>query len=361
MLILEACVDSLPQALRAQALGAHRIELCSRLDLDGLSPSPQTILAALSQLKIGVKVMIRPRPGSFIFSKEELRQMEQEILFCRENGVKEVVLGVSLPSGRLDIPAIEQLAKQAWPMSVTVHKAIDESPDPLSDLEGLRSVANITHILSSGRQATALAGAALLRDMIRVAGDRFTILVAGKVTRENLEAVHQIVRAREYHGKRIVGELEMNRVEKAQSGDAGELTLIAHAAKRHWNYPEEWIQAWQEDLTFTSDYILKHPVFKMVGDEERILGCCAYEVHPSHLEIVHMWILPEVMGKGLGRKLLEVSLKEMLSAYAKPRIQVVSDPYAQPFYEKMGFEKVGESPSYPPGRFLPLMEKKIAH
>lgn len=82
MLILEACVDSLPQALRAQALGAHRIELCSRLDLDGLSPSPQTILAALSQLKIGVKVMIRPRPGSFIFQRRSCGKWSRRSFFA---------------------------------------------------------------------------------------------------------------------------------------------------------------------------------------------------------------------------------------------------------------------------------------
>ena len=360
MLILEACVDSLPQALRAQALGAHRIELCSRLDLDGLSPSPQTILAALSQLKIGVKVMIRPRPGSFLFSEGELKAMEEEILFCKDNGVKAIVLGVSLPSGRLDIPAIKRLADLANPMTVTIHKAIDESPDPLSDLEKLRPVSNVTHILSSGKQSTALAGTPLLREMIRTAGDRFTILVAGKVTRDNLSQVHEAIGAQEFHGKRIVGELEMGRIEKAQPGDAAELTAIAHAAKRHWNYPEEWIQAWREDLTFTSDFIQSRPVYKIVG-EEGILGCCAYEVHSSHLEILHMWVLPAYMGKGLGKKLLEESLKEVLQMYPKPRIQVISDPFAQPFYEKTGFKKIGESPSYPPGRFLPLMEKRLNH
>ncbi|MBK8490070.1 MAG: copper homeostasis protein CutC [Saprospirales bacterium] len=207
MKILEACVDSLPQALQAQARGAHRIELCSRLDLDGLSPDHETIRAALTLLKIPTKVMIRPRPGTFIYSEEDLLEMEREILFCKETGVKEVVLGACLPSGELDIPPIRRLAELAAPMAITIHKAIDESPDPLADIEKLRPISNITHMLSSGKQATALAGAALLREMIRAAGDRFTIIVAGKVTKENLQEVYAATGAKEYHGKRIVGEL----------------------------------------------------------------------------------------------------------------------------------------------------------
>jgi len=205
-MILEACVDSLSQALLAQSKGAHRIELCSRLDLDGLSPDPVTVHAALEQLDIPLKVMIRPRPGGFVCEEETLRKMEEEILFCREAGVQQIVFGVSLPSGSLDIPAIRRLADAAHPLTVTIHKAIDLSPDPVADMEALRPIPHITHILSSGKQPTALEGSSLLREMIKEAGDRFTIIAAGKVTSENLMQVHQAVGAKEYHGKKIVGE-----------------------------------------------------------------------------------------------------------------------------------------------------------
>lgn len=204
-MILESCVDSISQALQAQAAGAHRIELCARLDLDGLTPSPEMIREALELLSIPVKVMIRIREGDFIFSEAEIRSMEQDIRFCKEAGVREVVLGASLPSGRLDIPTIRRLAAVAAPMTVTIHKAIDLSPDPIADMEALRPMDNITHFLSSGKQATAMKGAPLLREMISAAGDRFIVLVAGKVTHDNLAGVHKAVGAKEYHGKRIVG------------------------------------------------------------------------------------------------------------------------------------------------------------
>jgi copper homeostasis protein len=206
-MLLEACVDSLPQALLAEAGGAHRIELCSRLDLDGLSPDRDTIEQALRLLKIPVKIMIRPREGDFIFSEEEIREMEREIAWCKNAGVREIVLGASLPSGALDIATLSRLTAAAEPMTVTIHKAIDLSPDPLAGLESLRPIANITHILTSGKQATALEGTPLLREMIRAAGERFVILVAGKVTWENLEEVSKATGAVEFHGKRIVKSL----------------------------------------------------------------------------------------------------------------------------------------------------------
>lgn len=207
-MILEACVDSLSQALSAQSQGANRIELCSRLELGGLSPGRDTILQALKTLRIPLKVMVRSRAGDFIYSEEELSDLEQEILYCKSAGVKELVFGASLGSGRLDIPAIRRFAAVASPLSITIHKAIDLSPDPLADLEALRTIENVTHILSSGKEETALKGAPLLREMIRAFGERFAIIAAGKVTRNNLSLVHEAIGATNYHGRLIVGPLD---------------------------------------------------------------------------------------------------------------------------------------------------------
>jgi copper homeostasis protein len=203
-IIFEACVESLEQALAAQEAGAHRIELCSRLDLDGLSPSSDLIMNALEFLSIPFKPMVRPRAGDFAYEEEELRQMEREIEFCKRADIQEVVFGVSLPSGALDISAIRRLAEAAAPMRVTIHKAIDLSPDPLADMESMRPIANVVSILSSGKQPTALEGAPLLRKMIQAAGDRFSIIAAGKATRDNWERIARETGAVEIHGRRIV-------------------------------------------------------------------------------------------------------------------------------------------------------------
>ena len=80
-MIKEACVQTLDEALIAQQNGADRIELCSRLDLDGLTPSRDLIRSVKSKLTIPIKVMIRPRAGNFVYNNQEIEQMKNDILF----------------------------------------------------------------------------------------------------------------------------------------------------------------------------------------------------------------------------------------------------------------------------------------
>ncbi len=48
----------------------------------------------------------------------------------------------------------------------------------------------------------------------------------------------------------------MIEIRRAVPEDAGKLTEIAIAAKRHWDYPERWIQIWIPQLTFKPEDIL---------------------------------------------------------------------------------------------------------
>ena len=54
----------------------------------------KTIKILSKELTIPLKVMIRPRPGNFNYNETELVKMESDILFCKSQGIKEVVLGV---------------------------------------------------------------------------------------------------------------------------------------------------------------------------------------------------------------------------------------------------------------------------
>ena len=204
----EVCVDTREQALRAQAQGADRIELCARLDLDGLTPDTGFIRFALDSLRIPVHVLIRPRGGDFVYTDEEIRQMRKEIDYCKAQGVPGVVFGVLRPDHTLDIPAIAQLTRLASPMKVVIHKAIDRTPDPVEALRSLLGIEGIHSVLTSGGAATALEGAEVLKKMLALASDRIQVMVAGKVTRENLAQVDAQLHAREYHGRLLAGPLE---------------------------------------------------------------------------------------------------------------------------------------------------------
>jgi GNAT superfamily N-acetyltransferase len=85
--------------------------------------------------------------------------------------------------------------------------------------------------------------------------------------------------------------------------EADHLTALAHAAKRHWGYPESWIAHWKSDLTITTEFISTNEVFVALAGKD-IIGCSALVLSDSVAELEHMWIKPEYMGKGVGRELL---------------------------------------------------------
>ncbi len=203
-LIREACVDSLDDALRAEDCGAERIELCSRLDLDGLTPEPELLEQVMKHLSIPVHAMARPRGGNFVFTPEEVEETRKHIDLCRSFNVAGVVIGLLHADGSVDTENTKRLAVYAAPKNVTYHKAIDVSADILVALDQLLLIPEITGVLTSGGADTAMNGVAMLKKMLDKAGDKMEIIAAGKVTSHNLDQLHALLGARAYHGKQIV-------------------------------------------------------------------------------------------------------------------------------------------------------------
>ncbi|WP_320167729.1 copper homeostasis protein CutC [Mangrovibacterium marinum] len=209
ILVREACVETVEECVLAEKKGANRLELCSDLANDGLSPSVELLEQVMLKVNIPIKAMVRPRAGGFLYSEEEIRQMEQEIAFFKAKGVYGVVFGMTTADNELDIAAIRRLAQAAKPMNVCVHKAIDGVKDPWADFQRLyREVPEVDAVLTSGGAQTAAEGAELLQQMTALGGDKLKVVVAGKVTSENIDELCRTIGASEYHGKKIVGELK---------------------------------------------------------------------------------------------------------------------------------------------------------
>ena len=140
---------------------------------------------------------------------------------------------------------------------------------------------------------------------------------------------------------------------KALKHDLPELNRISVISKKHWGYPEEWIERWMKELTMDASDLISHETLVMEY-ETRVIGFCSTIDHGDHYEVMHLWVLPEFIGKGYGK----ILLKETLSSFIledKP-IWVLADPNAESFYEKQGFMTFEKVESYPKGRFLPMMK-----
>ena len=205
-MIKEACVENFIEAEKAQIAGTERIELCENLAQGGTTPSYGTVKKVLEKIKIPVLVMIRPRGGDFCYSSSEIDIMIEDIRLFKKLGVKGVVLGVLTKDNKIDYSVLKKFLIETQGMEVTFHKAIDEISNPTDEIEKLIKL-GINRILTSGGAKTALEGKEVLNQMITIASGRIKIVVAGGVTGKNLEEIRSKIPSTEFHGKKIVGDL----------------------------------------------------------------------------------------------------------------------------------------------------------
>ncbi len=155
-------------------------------------------------------------------------------------------------------------------------------------------------------------------------------------------------------------------IRTARAEEADRLTEIAHAAKRHWNYPELWIRSWREDLTLTPHYVADNLVFAALGEGDSIArqmdakpGLGGFYVllpKDSIWQLEHLWVDPPNIGQGLGAQLLRHAIGLAKEGGAKG-LEISSDPNAAGFYEHMGAQRIGEfegSPLDGRPRLLPV-------
>jgi copper homeostasis protein len=131
--------------------------------------------------------------------------MIEDIRFCRKAGVYGIATGVLTSEDRIDTVLLRVLMEEAGPLQVTFHKAIDESPDPVSEFLTLKGT-GVRRVLTSGGKPTALEGARNLNRMI-IALPELQVVAAGRVTLENLPELSSLIRTQEFHGRKIVGSL----------------------------------------------------------------------------------------------------------------------------------------------------------
>lgn len=147
----------------------------------------------------------------------------------------------------------------------------------------------------------------------------------------------------------------------AHPSEAEELTAIAFAAKRHWGYPETWIEFWRSQLTVTAAFITAHETF-VAREDNRILGFAALSREVGRLFLEDLWVRPEEMGRGVGRALFRRA-QQRARVLGFDTIEIETDPNAAEFYERMGATRVGTNATMIDGRRreLPVFRCQTFH
>ncbi len=208
-MILEACVGNLQDAISAQKKGAHQIELCDRLDLDGNNPPVDLVREVTNCLSIPVKVIVNPKPFDYQYSPIELDEIEKYISAISNYNIEGIVFGPVDPDGMPDLKAITRIS-QCTNLPITYHKAIDASPELLKATQLLADQNIVQYILTSGGAKTAKQGINNLlsmKDVLMKSKSNIKLIAAGSITDVNLDELNDTLNFAHYHGKLIVGQL----------------------------------------------------------------------------------------------------------------------------------------------------------
>ncbi|MEP7128754.1 MAG: copper homeostasis protein CutC [Chitinophagales bacterium] len=197
-LIFEVCANGIQSAINAQMAGADRIELCEYLEVGGLTPHDKIIQDAMELIHIPVHVLIRPRAGNFVYSEEEYDFMKEEIIRCKKMQVAGIVTGILNPDLTIDKIRCAELIELAHPLSITFHRAFDVVHDPIQSLQQLIEL-GFDRVLTSGQKEDPLTGAQLIKELVKQANDKISILAGGGITEENISAIVKETGINEIH------------------------------------------------------------------------------------------------------------------------------------------------------------------
>ncbi len=152
------------------------------------------------------------------------------------------------------------------------------------------------------------------------------------------------------------------RFRPAQPSEAQPLTELARRSKRHWGYDDNFMRLAAEELTVRPDDLSRGSFIVVESETEELLGFYALEELNDHSgELAMLFVEPAHIGTGLGRALISDAVERaILMGWTTLRIE--ADPFAAPFYERMGAVLLGSVPSGSiPDRKLPLYQLNLVH
>jgi copper homeostasis protein len=196
--LLEVCVDSPHGLLAAIDGGADRVELCSALSLGGLTPT-YALMALAGGEGMPAVVMIRPRPGDFVWSAEEAEHMRGEIDDAMELGMQGIAIGANRADGRLDSKLLRDLLKDVDPsVEKVLHRSIDLTPDPVEAVETAVAL-GFDRILTSGGAVRAVDALGKIKAMCDRARGRIEIMPGSGITPENVKGLRALLPITQIH------------------------------------------------------------------------------------------------------------------------------------------------------------------
>jgi len=199
-IVLEVSVTDVDGARLAESAGADRLELCSGLEIGGLTPSPGCFLDVRNEVDLPVYVLLRPRSGGFTYSDAQFATMQRDAEWFLKHGASGIVFGIVQHQAWLNQPDRERcrtLVELAGGKAV-FHRAFDFVAEPLAAMEELTEI-GFERIQTSGSCPSALEGAAQIAQLITHPVRKIEILPAGGIRPDNVAKLIAMTGADQVH------------------------------------------------------------------------------------------------------------------------------------------------------------------
>lgn len=210
-IIKEVCIENFTHVEELIQKGANRFELCDNLAVGGTTPSYGVMKKTVEYCnsnKIPVMVMIRPRPGNYVYSDAEKDIMLYDVEIVQHVGPAGIVIGALTEEKTLDKPFLKKIAKKAAKANVesTFHMAFDDIPESQQE-ESIHWLVEqgFSRILTHGGtfDQSILDHKQHLVKLINT-NKHMIILLGGGITTKNLSLIEKELGVKEAHGTKIV-------------------------------------------------------------------------------------------------------------------------------------------------------------
>jgi copper homeostasis protein len=234
----EVCVETSAGVRAALAARADRVELCANLAVGGITPSAGLIEWAVEAARgrLCVHVLVRPRGGDFVYDGDEEDVMARDIRAAKAAGADGIVIGALTPDATVDVALTARLIALARPLTVTFHRAFDETSDPAAAFGDVLAL-GANRLLTSGGATTALEGAEVIRALVDRSGGKIEVMAGSGVTERTAAEIVRRTGVRELHFSARAGAADLPFTERVSRVMAAARLCRAMAPPGGWPGP----------------------------------------------------------------------------------------------------------------------------
>ncbi|MBK8404387.1 MAG: copper homeostasis protein CutC [Saprospiraceae bacterium] len=183
--VFELCTASVQAVELAAVHQLKAIELCTDLHCGGVTPSMGLVRFARERFFGELAILIRTRPGDFVYSPSEKRIMLDDVRKYVDLGVDAFVVGGLTAEGLIDEPFLEDIMTVSCGLNLCFHKAFDELTD---QMKGLNTLIDFQwdRVLTSGGAANSSLGIPKIKKLNDLSENKICLMPGGGIRSDNI-------------------------------------------------------------------------------------------------------------------------------------------------------------------------------